>query len=316
MTDWTMDAPLSQQTPRPEPRPIRLWRYAVLASLTVFFFTADVMLPTPLFATPGDLSEEIATAIEFGIVASQTCLIAVWAAMGPAREPLRFPWAILLGIGTWYAILLGVHIQVFWHDDATIYFDWDRSKALTSGIIIVGSVVVLLFPFALAKRAFRWRLVCTETGRRSDVRQFGIRHLLGGTIALAILIVVGQRLMPPKGTYTVSSDAVGWLFFLVVLAVATVLVALPALYAASLARRFPRSLILLAWAGYALILAFLEIQTISVALSSPPPTNEYARVLFVFSLWQYTFAVVFIGSLWLLELAGFRLIKATASREE
>ena len=294
----------------------RLRRYVVLGSLAVFFFAADMMLPVRIFFHASDLTDEIAAAVNFGIVASQTCLIAVWAAMGPAREPLRFPWAILLGIGTWYAILLGVHIQVFWHEDATIYYFWDRSSALTLGIIILGSVMALLFPFALAKRAFRWRLVCTETGHQSDVRQFGIRHLLGGTIALAILIVVGQRLMPPEGTYTVSWDAIGWLFFLVLLAAATVLGALPALYAASLARRFPRWLILLAWAGYALILAFLEIQTISVALSSPPPRNEYARVLFVFFLWQYTFAVVFIGSLWLLELAGFRLVKATPSREE
>ncbi len=298
------------------PRPSRLRRYAVLGGLAVFFFAADVMLPAQLFVRVGDYIDEIAAAVNFGIVASQTCLIAVWAAMGPARELLRFPWVILLGIGTWYAILLGVHIQVFWHEDPTIYYFWDRSSALILGIIILGSVMALLFPFALAKRAFRWRLVCTDTGHRSDIRQFGIRHLLAGTIALAILIVVGQRLMPPEGTYTVASDAIGWLFFLVLLAFATILVALPALYAASLARRFPRSLILLAWAGYALILAFLEIQTISVALSSPPSRNEYARVLFVFFLWQYTFAVAFIGSLWLLELAGFRLVKAVPRRKE
>ena len=189
-------------------QPGRLRRYAVLGSLVTFFVAADMAIPLYRHVAPA--YEEYVVTCLAGVLAGQAALIATWAVLGTGSGLLRLVWALCLGVGVWYCILLGFAITD-WLNSRNWNPTLDIADALEIGVSIVGSIFFLMVPLWIARGCFRWQVILTRTDHPTDSRQFTVRHLLSVTVVVAVLLAAGRPLLPP-GEWRVNPFSIpGWI---------------------------------------------------------------------------------------------------------
>ncbi len=186
----------------------KLRRYAVLGSLVTFFVVADMAIPLFLDIGPG--YGQFVISFIVGILSGEAALIATWAVLGTGSGLLRLVWALCLGVGVWYCILLGFSITD-WLNSRNWNPTLDIADALEIGVSFVGSIFFLMVPLWIARGCFRWQVILTRTDHPSDSRQFTLRHLLSVTVVVAVLLAAGRPLLPP-GEWRLNPFSIpGWI---------------------------------------------------------------------------------------------------------
>ena len=151
-----------------------------LPLLLVFFGVFDLVLAT-VVEPPSD---KIAGII-LGFTFAQVTLLAVWAALGPARVFAR--------------MATGLVIAVF---VSLCLFACFESMGRSDISIVLGGVVLALWgviqlPLWMSRLFFGWRLCWPgeETLEQGDETQFGIRQLFAWTALVAITLGIGRWLV-------------------------------------------------------------------------------------------------------------------------
>lgn len=267
--------------------------WIVVANILSAFLVADFVLP---LIRQGHAHAWFAT-ILIGICIGQSNLIAVWAALAPGNMVVRVPWAILMSVMMWYAVVLGAKAT-------------DDPKALDSsvrlGVVLLGGVAVALGPLWLARRVCRWRLVSAGRGAGQTPPgpfQFHLRHLLLATAMLSAALAPARVVLPPGAVsdLRLSPDLrVG----LAAVVVCGLLVTIPCVWAVFL-RAQAMVPVLLVGLVYCGVLAAAECGVLR-ALFRPSCGPADLACLYLLNVSQ--FATVF-GTLLVFRGTGFELIR-------
>jgi hypothetical protein len=241
---------------------------------------------------------EALLALLLGLYLAQINLIAIWAALVPGRVIVRWPWAWFLAALMWYAMILGNRIHDGWREPR-----FDRSDALTLGAVLLFGVIAAQVPLWIARR-WQWRLV-PEAPDASDVpqdeRQFSLRQLLLGMVLLSVALGMGRWILPPGSAGVDLNHELPIL--LPVLAIVNMLVVLPCIWGAFLEWRL-LPVLAVVWFMYALVVTAIEIGVLVAFLG--PAGDDIFSMFLLFNLAQ---CLAVTGTLMVLRVAGFRLIR-------
>lgn len=235
---------------RPDPL-LTVGMAAIVATVMGAFLVVDFFAPFVFFRR-----WKFVGFILLGACISQLNLIAVWAALGPGNIVVRLPWALLLALLSWYAMVLG--------NRAAGHASFSLREALQLGVVWLVGVVVAQIPLWIASRAFGFRLVqepphlqhLHETKARGN--QFHLRDLLLGMMLLSMALAPLRAVLPGDSLNGVFNVAPGWFAVLGGLAACNLLITLPCLWGAFL--RAPMLLLFaLIWPFYCALLTFLEV---------------------------------------------------------
>ncbi len=295
--------------PSSDPLHARIRRIEIISILIVFFFIADLLTPIPLYAFN---DSPIVFSILFGICIGQVTLICVWAALAPGSALLRLPWSLSLGVLMWYGLILGNHIG-YWRTSHSLtaysYVDpISRTETLTIGAMVVIAIAVMQTPLWLAGALFRWKLVWVDESAVSARNQFQLRHLLMGTVLLAVLLAMGRQIMPSTGEFGIVSDSEAWLLFSAILVGSTLSVTVPAVAVGLMAVKTPRWLITLGWLFYCGTLSALQLVLLSI-MFGPTPGAELAEPLVVIFLINAVQGGSVFVCLYILRRIGLQLVR-------
>ncbi len=284
-------------------------RILIIGGLMLAFLLVDLGIPRSF-----DLRKPYVAVVLLGLCAGQLTMIAIWAALAPGSVLLRLPWALSLGTLMWYGLILGNHLRAAlsaslfgmrgrFYEPSLL----QRPEALTLGVMVLTSVIVLQVPFWLMNLVFRWKLVWAEDPHGLERHQFNLRHLIAGTILFAILLAIGREIMPKSGTLTLVAEREMWQLYFVALSVATALVSLPAATLVVLGAQ-RRLLLTLGWVVYTILLSIAEYSLLSLLLGTPPASQQAESRLMILLL-QFAHGGSVIVSLLVLSFAGLRLAR-------
>jgi hypothetical protein len=247
----------------------------------------------------GPQHEEL-LALLVGIYVAQINLIAIWAALALGRVIVRWPWAWFLAALMWFAMILGNRFYLFRMQYSSRF---DRSDALTLGVVLLFGVITAQVPLWIARR-WKWRLVLGTSdaiGAASDERQFSLRQLLLSMVLLSVALGLGRWILPPGRVAIDLDDEL--LFILPVIAIVNMLVVLPCIWGAFFEWRL-LPVLAVVWFMYALVVTAIEIGVL-VAFLGPAGDDIFAMFL-LFNLAQ---CLAVAGTLMVLRVAGVRFIR-------
>jgi hypothetical protein len=144
------------------------------------------------FILPGTIfvAGEIISAFFFGIVIAQVASLSLWAILGPSRLVDRVPVTGFLAILMCFLLLLGLRLI----EEAA-----PARVAAELGLSVLGTYASCLFPFWLARRFLRWRIVRFEESPHAQQRhasQFSIGRLLLWTAGIGVSLAAAKWLVP------------------------------------------------------------------------------------------------------------------------
>jgi hypothetical protein len=130
-------------------------------------------------------------AIVIGIGIAQVNLVAFWGALAAGPVIQRLPWAALMTVVLWYAIVLGGRL------------DGDglpRSESLLLGLILIGGVLAAMTPMWIARIWLKSRLVAWEFAPPTRNRHYDLWQLLIGITLLSVTLAFARVVLPPGET--------------------------------------------------------------------------------------------------------------------
>jgi hypothetical protein len=272
---------------------LSVMRWFVLAVIVCGFLVVNLVTPFSFNGGP-----EWPLAIALGICIGQINLTATWAALAPGNIVVRLPWALLLNVLMWYALVLGNR----WESP---YFS--LAEAVQLGVILLGALIVAQIPLWVAGRVFRWRLA-SWAGESSDAGgegfTFHIWHAMAGMLFLSVALAPA-RLVLPQGDFDDFYLEGELLILLPVVAVCNLVITVPCIWGAFLKAEI---LVPLAfgWLVYCAFLTLIEFGVLCAMLSPPPDAAEVLLLMYVVNVSQC--ATVF-GTLLVCRLLGFRLVR-------
>jgi hypothetical protein len=271
----------------------RLVIWGVSAAVIAAFLVVDYL--TPYVMKP---VENWRAFVLIGICVGQVNLIAAWAVLAPGNLVVRLPWAILLAMAMWYALMLGGRAAHF----------ITTQDAILVGVILLGGAVIAQIPLWISKRVFRWHLV---VGADDPVQaqqgpwQFTLQHLLLAMLLWSVALAPLRQVLPPGPIGHFFPDR-NLLVTLGAAVVCNVLVTVPCIWGA-LYLKTALVRIATGWLLYCVILTFIELLVLSAILWPPGIlAEEYAHFL-IANVGQC--AAVF-GTLLIYRALGFRLVRA------
>ena len=224
-----------------------------------------------------------------GAVAGQLGVLAIWAVLGPGRWLVRWPISILVTMGFWCVLLVGIALADLHGPDI------DEIFAATLMLPLVFLAVQL--PLWVLRLVTGWCLVVgggQDAGSPARRRQFGLQHMLGATTLVAAAMgLAGLGLSVADGRNT-SPDTSSWLFLMLVClfsAVWSAFSTVPCLWAAFVARNRVAGVV--AIAIYAMLMSLLAVVIIST-IARGHPAGEGMRLFVPF---HGGLAFVLLGSL-------------------
>ncbi len=294
--------------PRSEDRPIepdpaggaaavrpadRLVIWGVSAAVIGVFLVVDLITPYAIEMGPVEL-----IFVLVGICVGQADLIATWAVLSRGNLVVRLPWAILLAMAMWYALVLAgraAHVTAI--DDAVVL-----------GVVLLAGVTIAQAPLWIAKRVFRWRLVLGADGPvevETGPWQFTLQHLLLATFLLAVALAPLRKVLPPGPIGHVPFDR-DLLVIVPAVIVCNLLVTVPCIWGALVLRTAVVPLAI-GWLFYCVFLTGAELVVIlAMGGRHASPPSAFMSLLVV-NVGQC--ATVF-GTLLIYRALGFRLVRA------
>lgn len=225
-----------------------------------------------------------------GIIISQVNLIAMWAVFSPGPVARRWPWAMLLGIVMWAALVISNRFA----------FSLPRQEALKLGAVILAGIVVAQIPLWVIRQFWHYRLYPPRYVDR-DEQQFSLAQLLTGIALCCIGLALVQAVLPNRsGTW--GADPF-WQMIAVfsMIAIVNLVVTLPCMWVA-LGFTFGQCVLLsVVFVGYSYVVTQAELAALEALEGSGPPPDGFT------SLWLLNFAQgMSIGiTLGILRAAGF-----------
>ena len=271
--------------------------WAACAALIAGFLLVDFLTPQ-VSPNPDSHVSEAIFCLLMGLCIAQVNLLATWAVLAPGNIVVRLPWALLLSMLMWFALVLGRRIAV----------GMRSSDSVVLGVVLLTGSVLLQVPLWIAKKLFAWRmlrpgeLLGAET--RED-RQFDLRQMLLGMLLFALALAPLRFLVPHEALDISPMDLYEIPVMLVAALLCNLLVTIPCIWGGLLllTRLVPAAL---GWLGYCLLLTLAEIALISAFLRPPP---RLFVVCCDFYLLNVTQCVAVFGTLRLFRHLGFRLLR-------
>ena len=233
-----------------------------------------------------------------GVFIGQVNLIATWGALGPGNVVVRLPWSILLGVLTWYAIVLGFRA---WRPEFL-----DNPDLVLLGPVLLGGIMVAQIPLWIAGKWFRWRLINLEDGgiaSEDGPLQFNVRHVLLVMFLVALALGPARLVLPSMtfdGLYLADELAV----ILSTVVVTNLVMTVPCIWGALVRSN---AIPLLVWPVYCAVVTAAEFGTLCVLLGSPG--SDWREVLLAFFLLNLLQCVTVYFALRLFRAVGFRLVR-------
>lgn len=260
----------------------------ILAALTAAHSLVLVAIALfPVGFGEGQLAEIVILGLLFG----QLGVAAVWVAWGGQSFSLRVCLATAMALGV--SAVLVVPVWLIFAGIGAIY-----------AAILLGYWAVVQMPLWVARLALGWRLTKPAAGESSATDsglRFGLKHLLGWTLAVALLLSAGRWLMPDKeyfqGLIAFGGEVVVPILTLMTFTMLTALCAIAAgLVEQKLWLWIPVSLAAVA----ALILAMHAVSAFRSDMDSDP----LQTCTLIAVQWGWL-----LGSMVALRLAGYRLTR-------
>jgi hypothetical protein len=177
--------------PEPKNRELTL---LVTVGIAVVLAALEYLTPIAMRRIhPGDNAVWIPASL-IGVCIAQVTLVAAWAVFAPGNIVVRWPWALLLGLMSWYVLVFGQYESDRYYDPA---------NTIMLGLTLLVGVTVLQVPLWITKRVFRVHLLAPGddpelVGRRP--LQFELKHLLIGTLIFAVALSPIRVLLPKQQT--------------------------------------------------------------------------------------------------------------------
>ena len=274
--------------------PVARWvLWAICATLITAFLGLDFLAQLALGERPNVMVLALA-----GLCIGQVNLIATWAVLAPGSLVVRLPWTLLLGMLTWFALVLGGRI-------ARGMVPQDQ---VLLGTVLLSGCVFLQIPLWIAKKAFGWRMVREGEARdtvRED-RQFNLRQMLLGTLLLALALAPVRFLVPPGIALAIEEGLREVSVILGVALLCNLVVTVPCIWGGLILSAEGIVPAALGWLGYCLLLTLVEIVLLSPFLVF---TSDLFEVCGGFYLLNVTQCLAVFGTLRLFRHLGFRLVR-------
>jgi hypothetical protein len=280
------------------PNRIEKRQLVALAVMAVIGLGADAIVTPTLNTGEDEYAQLFVMSISLGLLIGQINLISIWAALAPGRLVVRLPWALLLTAVMW----------------AMVCIEFNRRGVAAeshyqAGLILVCAQLAAQTPLWAGAKIWKWRLASRDSRRVGiDVSdaQFSIRHMMLGTLLLAITLSLFRLI--------ISGRPADWLQVLIVphtlvilvgAATTNLLIVVPCIWLAFLPRqRLPRMLAM--WGLFVVLMSIVEIFVLTSILWSPQrPVLTYV-VTIVINLTQCGLVV---WVLMRLRRLGFRLVR-------
>ena len=269
-------------------------RAFLAAGLVVAFLAFDFLSPALPSSGPRMPWGMLVTS---GVVIGQINLIATWGALGPGNVVVRMPWSILLGIFTWYAMMLGFRA---WRPE-----NLGSPDLALLGPMILGGVIVAQVPLWIASKRFRWRLINLED-RGNDLDggplQFNVRHMLLVMFLVALALGPARIVLPPLALDVFQLEGTLGVI-LTAIVVTNLVMTVPCIWGA-LVKANPVSP--LAWSVYCAVVTAIEFGALCLMLGSPG--SDWLETLFGFFLVNLLQCATVYFVLRRFRAVGFRLV--------
>ena len=281
--------------------------YAIVVLIGCLFF-ADLFVRGAAEWGPDNAFASIWLGVTFGQFIGQLNLISVWAAVSRGQLILRLPWALLLTVLMWAALLCGCWLA-------------NRSPSLHEatdyGVVLTLGSIAAQVPLWLASWVFGWQLIAFNhdlTPDDGDSNQFNIGQMLIGTLLLAVALALAKSILPQGDPYQIGSalsllrDKTTWVL-IGATAVCNLLLVVPCIWAAFMMDFTVKRLA--AIVCVVLIVSLVEVAGLSLLLG--PPGKEFLNVFLVFAFLNLGQMAVVYGSLrFLRTFARFRLVRISS----
>ncbi|MBC8877182.1 MAG: hypothetical protein H8E44_47745 [Planctomycetes bacterium] len=267
-------------------------------------------LVTPLFV---DFHSEWLVAVFVGMCIGQVNLIAAWAALAPGNVLFRLPWSMLLGVLTWYSLVLGHRLAELLDSLGVVssHSNLDMGETVLLGIILVVGIIVAQIPLWIAGRVFRWKLVCGDMPESIHLPQFNLRHLLLGMFLLSLVLGAARVILPTEERWSFHTDDELWAILGAVI-LCNLLITVPCIWGS-----FAPTAVLLplavAWTAYCAVLTLVEFGVLCLILGSPG--NDVVEIIITFFLLNLSQCGTVLGSFLLLRAVGFRFVRLPITRK-
>jgi hypothetical protein len=236
----------------------------------------------------------------WGAVAGQLGLLAIWACLGPRRALVQLPVTMLIMLGLYGALVLGMLMAEGWDSPVR-----DLARGLFAPLMFFSAQS----PLWVLRIVGGHRIVLRGEGPPSvESRQLRLRHLLVATALVALALGLARYGMPGPARETGPDPALVLIVACLFCALWSAFSTLPCLWAAMVARNTVLSTI--AVGVYAAVMSVAVVGIIFVASSGSLPTED-AVFLFVF---HGVLAAVMLGVLRIMRFCGYALLGAR--REE
>ncbi len=240
------------------------------------------------------------TMLTIGVYVGQVNLIATWGALGPGNIVVRLPWSILLGIFTYYSIVLGFRV-------------WDSSglngqDVILLGPIMVGGIIVAQIPLWIAGKAFRWRLIDVEDADREPAGgplQFSLWHMLVVMVFVALALGPARLVLPSVDLEGLRLDG-QLIVILAAMVVTNLVMTVPCIWGALVKLNPVPPLV---WPVYCAVVTAVEFGLLCAVLGSPGP--DWTEVMLAFFLMNLSQCATVYFVLRVLRAVGFRLVRAS-----
>ena len=182
----------------PPPQKPELNLTGMLWLLVLGYAFLDFLIPGILEASDPDNGGWVFVALLTGAACGQAGFLIVWAALGPFRLWVRWSAVLATGFGLYFTFCIGMAASVprFVIRDAF-------TQAALGSLLLPLLFLSAQLPLWIRKTLGGWQIVpAGEVSRHSAVeaRQFGLRHILGLTAALAVALSLAQLAMQNMGS--------------------------------------------------------------------------------------------------------------------
>jgi hypothetical protein len=265
----------------------------ILAFALVDYGTPQIMVDFP--------EKQMLTAFAVGACIAQVTLIAAWAVFAPGNLVVRLPWALLLGLTMWYTLA--------WSDKRA--WNYGYAEDVTElGVNLLAGVVALQIPLWIMKWAFRYRMLAPGEPvipTASERFQFQVKHMLIGTLILAIALSPLRRILPEEGFGRIRTN-LSEMFVLVGAAiVASLLATLPCLWGGFVSTHRVTPLAL-GWLVYCLLVTGVEFQVLCTSLGVPS-SRDTGRVFVMAYLINASQGAIVFAVMRCYRALGYRLLR-------
>jgi hypothetical protein len=248
-----------------------------------------------------EAESEVVVGLLFGPVAAQLGLLSIWATLGPRPWRVRLPTTLIMGMGLYGALLVGM--MASWEPPTHAVREMVQSLLFVPLVFLAAQLPLWILRFAIGCRIVLDD--ADEADRPTESRQFGVQHLLVATALVAIALGLASTALASEIERRGAASA--WIELViscVVCSLWSAFTTLPCLWAAFTTRdKGPAAV---AMGGYTLIMALFVIGVIGTITHMPDSGEVVAAFVFL----NGALVAVMLGVLHVARACGYVFVRA------